>query len=419
MDKYFEKRNIISAYENNKKIKITYSEINEIMKKKLWKTPLCQVDLNEDRISEISNTWKSKKYFYLIERPLLIAFIKVGTDIEYWLVDGQHKLNAALELFKNDKDNGSLECAFIECVSKEEMCELFNLVNKDSVKAKLYIDSDIFTRKVISELKDTMREKYNNLYREKTKNDSNVMTLDEFLKEVTELGMFADWQNNEIKSHTEFIKDLEKCNKMFWNDAKYSETTDRIDKNDIYHTDELNILNKEEKNCMFLKNNNFREYFVNYLEDNDIKPYHDYKNVRGKISIKLRKDVWKKQFKIKKIGKCPVYQCKNIIGVDKFECGHVISVKNGGDTTLENLLPICHDCNQKMKSQNIDEYEKELIYTKLKNKCFYCKKNTDLKNMLRNSDNLYCGKCYEKVLNTSDSDDNSEDESLKKINKKK
>lgn len=39
-----------------------------------------------------------------------------------------------------------------------------------------------------------------------------------------------------------------------------------------------------------------------------------------------------------------------------FHAGHIISNHNGGPTSLENLLPICRDCNMNMSSENWDEY---------------------------------------------------------------
>jgi len=404
MDKYLQSKKILSQYNGNIKINLSFSELNEIMEKKIWKKPTYQVDLNADRINDISDTWKLKKYFYLIERPLLIGFVKVDSRKEYWLIDGQHRVTAALDLYNNNNDNHHLECAIIECNSKDEMYELFTLVNKDSIKAEIYINSDIFTLKLIGDLKNTMEEKYKKLYSDKTKKDGHIMSLDEFIKEVKDLGLFEGWKDDKIQSNDQFIKDLDKCNKMFWNDVKYSETIERVDRNEIYYSDELNILYVGEKNCMFLKNNNFREYFVSYIENDNVKPRHNYRNTRGQISKKLRTDVWKKQFKSKKLGQCPIYGCKSIIDQKKFECGHKISVKNGGDTILENLLPICHDCNQAMKSQNYDDYEKNLIYKKSK-KCFCCKKAKEIDDMFRNKDKLYCCKCYDDGQSSESSDD--------------
>ena len=41
-----------------------------------------------------------------------------------------------------------------------------------------------------------------------------------------------------------------------------------------------------------------------------------------------------------------------------FHCGHITSEKNGGDMTLNNLLPICALCNSSMGSVNMWDFIK-------------------------------------------------------------
>lgn len=49
--------------------------------------------------------------------------------------------------------------------------------------------------------------------------------------------------------------------------------------------------------------------------------------------------------------------CANRINVFDFQCGHNIPESKGGDTTLENLLPICGRCNISMGNRySIDEW---------------------------------------------------------------
>lgn len=43
-----------------------------------------------------------------------------------------------------------------------------------------------------------------------------------------------------------------------------------------------------------------------------------------------------------------------------WHCGHILSVKNGGSTTIDNLKPICASCNLSMGAKNFDDYKKTL-----------------------------------------------------------
>ena len=43
-----------------------------------------------------------------------------------------------------------------------------------------------------------------------------------------------------------------------------------------------------------------------------------------------------------------------------FHCGHVISEKNGGEMKVDNLRPICQNCNSSMGTKNMNEFKKML-----------------------------------------------------------
>jgi hypothetical protein len=45
-----------------------------------------------------------------------------------------------------------------------------------------------------------------------------------------------------------------------------------------------------------------------------------------------------------------IYSC------NKYECGHILSEKNGGQVQLDNLVPLCQSCNKGMSSNNLLEW---------------------------------------------------------------
>jgi len=78
------------------------------------------------------------------------------------------------------------------------------------------------------------------------------------------------------------------------------------------------------------------------------------------ISKKLREEVWLKYFGKKFSSKCPIQWCTREISVFAFEVGHNIPESKGGKTTIDNLIPICGDCNRSMGDRyTIDEFSKE------------------------------------------------------------
>jgi hypothetical protein len=98
-------------------------------------------------------------------------------------------------------------------------------------------------------------------------------------------------------------------------------------------------------------------------EPNNSKP----KKMKTQADKSLRMNVWDKFIgEDKRTGNC---LCCNIrkISCDNFEAGHIIAVANEGSTTIENLRPICTQCNKSMKTKNMDKYIEECGYERHEN----------------------------------------------------
>ena len=68
---------------------------------------------------------------------------------------------------------------------------------------------------------------------------------------------------------------------------------------------------------------------------------------KERIPHAFKIEVWNCHIgKEKGIGLC--YCCKKEIDSKHFECGHVISEKNGGALSIDNMRPICDLCNKSM-----------------------------------------------------------------------
>ena len=55
------------------------------------------------------------------------------------------------------------------------------------------------------------------------------------------------------------------------------------------------------------------------------------------------------------------------ISFANFECGHVQAKTKNGDTTIQNLRPICGLCNKSMGTQNMEEFMAKYGFVKSKN----------------------------------------------------
>lgn len=105
------------------------------------------------------------------------------------------------------------------------------------------------------------------------------------------------------------------------------------------------------------------------------------KKKRSSISGNLRKKVWEEYVGQRIETKCFCCRTKRITPFtycDTFHAGHIISAYNKGTTSIENLLPICRDCNMNMGSENWDDYVERNGFPLRK-----CGKNPPIKKYIR------------------------------------
>lgn len=82
------------------------------------------------------------------------------------------------------------------------------------------------------------------------------------------------------------------------------------------------------------------------------------KNSKYKIPQKIRMRCWEKNIGDTISGKC--YSCNDVIKIDNYDCGHIVSRNDGGAIDIDNLKPICRPCNLSSGTMNLDDY-KELM----------------------------------------------------------
>jgi hypothetical protein len=90
------------------------------------------------------------------------------------------------------------------------------------------------------------------------------------------------------------------------------------------------------------------------------------KKSRKTVPSKLKHKVWEKCFGITDAnGNCVC--CHERINIQKYHASHIKSVKNGGLTNMSNLVPCCSGCNLSMGATNMDEYIRDYHPENLKN----------------------------------------------------
>lgn len=86
------------------------------------------------------------------------------------------------------------------------------------------------------------------------------------------------------------------------------------------------------------------------------KTFEKFEKVKRKnLSVHVRRDCWNMFIGKKYEAKCYA-GCGRNITVFNYECGHIKAVAKRGCDDLENLRPICGDCNKRMGTKNMKDY---------------------------------------------------------------
>ncbi|AYV76117.1 MAG: HNH endonuclease [Terrestrivirus sp.] len=181
-------------------------------------------------------------------------------------------------------------------------------------------------------------------------------------KEFDSFNETINHQNTVCKNPKENIKkyNCRRCNKEF---DSFNET---INHQNTVCKNNSKIQNKEEKE--HIKNNGS---INNPSTDQNPKIY-----IKEKIPPTVRNSVWNRHIGAeKKIGKCVCCNTEQI-SFANFQCGHVQSEKEGGKVCLQNLRPVCAQCNSSMGTQNMEDFMKQYGYKKYAN--WYYKEEEEL-----------------------------------------
>ena len=79
---------------------------------------------------------------------------------------------------------------------------------------------------------------------------------------------------------------------------------------------------------------------------------------KKKITHLMKRRVWEQHVGTH-VGMTTCFCCRmSVITQLTFNCGHIVAEFNGGETTTDNLLPICQHCNSSMGTTNLYDYQK-------------------------------------------------------------
>ena len=335
-------KNIIKF--QNKTIKIV--KTNELLKYDL-KKPNIQRILNKKKVDDIINYQLNQlKNRHNTNFLGLITINYCNLDKKYYLIDGQHRYRALLELYENYSHNVDICIEIVNVNNFEELKENYNIINNNTPLPEFSVDID---KIILEETLVYFQDKYPNIWSKSIKSHRPLISFNNFQESLNYIIEKLD-----IKDSKTLINYIENYNlKLSENDiSKYTDIT----KNQF---DKAKRLNFYLGLFSHTSNNEYGYTWVKEIVDKYFEEYNNKIKKKTNIPKKLRDDLWNKLIG-KSIGGAYCLICNNEkIYMNKFEAGHIISEKDGGTLSLDNLLPICPGCNRSMSSKNLNEWINE------------------------------------------------------------
>jgi 5-methylcytosine-specific restriction endonuclease McrA len=212
---------------------------------------------------------------------------------------------------------------------------------------------------------------FNQTFTNSVTNYFYIYSINKILNEIYNTCIDNNFYNyyNEIINNYAYHKKLELCNNYinyFYNiKIEYNAYL-------YFYTNLINYYNNSKKEIIVIEDNEPSKKKI-LIENNEpckkeiivIEDDENYnKNLKYKrpyISSKLRTEVWNKRYGNRaRFGLCVCCEIKEIYFED-FVAGHEIAVAKGGTTDLQNLEPICRECNSSMGTKTISEYKKLFV----------------------------------------------------------
>ena len=325
--------------------RVTFRDLLVSPKMENIKLSESQRALNMDVVDAMITEYKKYPQFLKFKNR-----ITIGIYNENWyLVDGQHRIEMAKKLFADTTVNDELIFCWFLCKKEDDLKNLFISLNKDSRGNEYYINSNdkkkFMIDTVVMMLNDNYKSMFNNVERE----TSRIYSLKRVRDMLIEIGYFDRFEES-----TECYKDIINKNKEFYELFGYEKEVLYDELDGYYNDDRIRIKNKFIVPCKMCK-------FIEWLDKGDnIYVYHTRKKPKKAISTGVRIKVWTHEYNESEIGECPISRCRKILrktGKGGFQAGHIISEKNGGKTEFMNLRPICSQCNQQMGHHNWEDYD--------------------------------------------------------------
>lgn len=258
---------------------------------------------------------------------------------QLWLIDGQHRFEAARLINSSINIPIIVELVFVKTVA--ELKENYTILNKSTPMPDF---PDTIDKSIPENVALYFKTRYPTMWSKSTKARRPHLYFD-FFQEA--LGVLTD--KLEIQSAADLQTILEDYNEKMgqW----------------IYKDSELGLLAKCYETGFYLgmavhTNDEYGYEWVKDILKSEkgiiVKKATVPRKKQG-IPKKVKDDAWTTHVGNKSEALCICCRTKTITPFD-FHAGHVVSEANGGPVTVENIRPVCSACNLSMGTRNMSEF---------------------------------------------------------------
>lgn len=348
-------------FESQEIIKI---EIKTLLEDYDIKIPDCQRILDNDKLNNIIE-FQKELFIKYGEFKFLGVISVVNLNDNYFLIDGQHRFNAMKMIYNSSdgKNNFSVyvQMIYVQCI--EDLKSVYNNINENTPLPDIIFENKL-EKDIICDTLHYFQNKYPNLLLSKNKVSRPQISFNTFQEILNYIQHYLQLSNSE-----DLIKIIEDYN----NNHKNYKRNNYDDK-----TISFNMIEKAQKIGFYLglyKIDKNKDYYYEWC-----KKIIEYQRpnikiiINNKITSALRSNVWNTYIGQDKVNSKCVICDYNSIRMDNFEVGHIRPKSKGGSNKIQNLIPICGQCNKRMNVQHMDKFVEENYnqnldnYYQLKNK---------------------------------------------------
>jgi len=343
-------------------------EINSIQYKKILTLkellilpidrPELQRDLNLETVQQIINyqtkRFDEKKSFLFIGDLQVVINIDDNT---LYLIDGQHRYYAILKNLCELMPEYTISLNFIRISNKEDdiypsIEDAFILINKYTPIPKYILDccdgkNINYYKLIIDQFKNYVKREYRQYISESKNPRAPNINLDKMCDKIMSDSIILFQY---IKDGVELFDYMKYINKNLWIDFDNEKKGNKVIDRPFYAFVQYTLTKENDWTSSIILINKFKNAAI-VSDTTDVVN----KIIRKSIPKKIRDDLWIAYCGENYNSLC--FVCSDPISVKSFEAGHIIPASEGGSNNIDNLKPICGNCNKSMGVENMIQYK--------------------------------------------------------------